>query len=81
MLLSTIVVQKRRQIISVDLDCGVWDVAFEGKIMNQYGTYDRIAKKLINDLAYTYLYCELLDATSLTKITLRVKCPQNHVHE
>jgi hypothetical protein len=73
---STIVVQKKRCIVNVDdLDYGVRDVAFEGKVLNQYGTYNRIAKKLIDDPSYTHLYCELLDVARLTTITLRVKSP------
>ncbi len=82
MLSSTIVVQKGRCIVNVDdQDCGVQDVAFEGKVLNRYGTYDRIAKKLIDDPSYTYLYCELLGVIGLTTITLRVKSPHIHVHE
>jgi hypothetical protein len=79
---STIVVQKGRHVVSVDdLDCGVQDVVFEGKDLNRYGTYDRIAKKLIDDPSYAYFHCEFLDTTSLTIITLRVKSPHIHVHE
>ncbi len=82
MLSSTIVVQQGRCIVGVDdLDCGVQDVAFEGKVLNQYGTYDQIARKLIDDPSYTYLYCELLGVVCLTTITLRVKSPHMHVHE
>jgi hypothetical protein len=63
---STIVVLKGRCVVSVnDLGCGVWDVAFEGKVLNRYGTYDWVAKKLIDDLGYAYLYCEFLDAIGL----------------
>ncbi len=82
MLLSTIVVQKGRCIISVnDLDCSVQDVAFEGKVLNRYGSYDQITKKLIDDPSYAYLYCELLGVIGLTTITLRVKSPHIRVHE
>jgi hypothetical protein len=56
-------------------------VAFEGKVLNLYGTYDRIAKNLVDDPGYTYLYCKLLDATCLTTITLKVKFLHSHVHE
>jgi len=56
-------------------------VAFESKVVNQYGTYNRIAKKLIDDPSYTYLYCELLDVASLTTITPRVKSLHIHAHE
>ncbi len=47
-------------------------MAFEGKVLNRYGTHDQIAKKLIDDRSDTYFYCELLDAASLTTITLKV---------
>jgi hypothetical protein len=79
---STIVVRKWRCVVSVDdLNYGVQDVAFEGKVLNWYGTYDQIAKKYIDDLSYAYVYYEFLDATSLTAITLRVKSLHIHVHE
>jgi hypothetical protein len=79
---STIVVRKGRCVVSVnDLNCGVQDVAFEGKVLNRYGTYDRIAKKFIDDPGYAYFYCGFLDATSLTMITLRVKSSHIHVDE
>ncbi len=78
----TIVVYNGKHIVNVDyLDYGVRDVDFGDKVLNQYGTYDQIAKKLIDDPGYTYLYCELLDATNLTIITLKVKSPHIHVHE
>ncbi len=56
-------------------------MAFEGKVLNRYGTYDRIAKKFIDDTSYTYFYCEFLDAIGLTTIALKVKSPHIHVHE
>jgi len=37
------------------------DVAFEGLVLNQYGTFDHITKKTMDDPSYAYLYCELLN--------------------
>ncbi len=82
MSLSTIVVQKRRCVVYAnDLNCGVRDPTFEGKVLNKYSTYDWITKKLIDDPSYAYLYCEFFDAIGSTTITLRVKSPHIHVHE
>jgi hypothetical protein len=36
------------------------DVAFEGLVLNQYGTFDHITKKTMDDMGYAYLYCELI---------------------
>ena len=62
-------VQKQeRVVVSVeDLDQGICDVTFEARIMNCYGTYDRIvAKKLVT--SFQYLYCDLLDRGDFTTI-------------
>jgi len=77
--LFTIVVYKGKHIVNVDY--GVRDVDFGDKVLNQYGIYDQIAKKLIDDPNYNYFYCDLLDATDLTIIALKVKSPHIHVHE
>jgi hypothetical protein len=64
MLPFTIVVHEGRKIVGVDdLNMGFHDhdVAFEGLVLNQYGTFDRITKKTIDDQGYAYLYCELFD--------------------
>jgi hypothetical protein len=46
MLSSTIVVHKGRKVIGVnDLDMGFCNVAFEGLVLNWYGTFDHITKK------------------------------------
>jgi len=71
-----IIVQKGKCIVNVDyLDYGVQDLTFEGKVLNRYGTYDRITKKLIDDPSYTYLYCELLDAIGFDH-----NCPKGEIH-
>jgi hypothetical protein len=38
-----------------------FDVAFEGLVLNQYGTFDHITEKTMGDPGYAYLYCELLN--------------------
>jgi hypothetical protein len=58
-----------------DLDCGVWDVAFETKVFNRYDTFDQIANKNLEDPSYAYLCYNLLDKTILTIITLIMKSP------
>ncbi len=57
------------------LDFGVRDVAFEAKVFNRYGTFDRIANKNMEDPSYAYLHCDLLDRVVVTIITLKVKSP------
>jgi hypothetical protein len=56
-------------------------VVFEGLVSNQYGTFDHITKKTMDDLGYAYIYCELLDWAGLTMITLWVKSPHVQMHE
>ena len=71
--MAQIVQKKKRVVVSVeDLDQGIRDVAFEARIMNCYGTYDRIvAKKL--DTSFQYLYCDLFDRGGFTTMTLMCK--------
>jgi hypothetical protein len=47
------------------------DVAFEVKVLNKYGTFDRIINRSIEDLSYAYLHYDLLDKATLTTITLK----------
>jgi hypothetical protein len=69
-----ILVKEAKLVVVVDdLDFGIKDVAFEAKVFNWYGTFDQIANKIMEDLSYTYLHCDLLDITTLTAIILRVK--------
>jgi hypothetical protein len=49
--------------------------------LNQYGTFDRIIKKTMDDQGYAYLYCELFDWICLITITLHVKSLQIQMHE
>ena len=64
-----------------DLDFGIKDVAFEAKVFNRYGTFDRIANRSMEDLGYAYLHCDLLDRVALTIIILRVKLAHIKMHE
>jgi hypothetical protein len=44
-----------------DLDFRIKDVAFEAKLFNRYGNFDRIENENMEDLGYAYLHCDLLD--------------------
>ncbi len=44
-----------------DLDFKIRDVAFETKVFNRYGTFDRIANRSMEGLGYAYLHCDLLE--------------------
>jgi hypothetical protein len=68
-------------IVVDDLDFKIKDVAFEAKVFNRYGTFDRIANRNMKDLGYAYLHCDLLDMATLTIITLKVKSPYIKMHE
>jgi len=64
-----------------DLDFGFKDVAFEAKLFNRYGTFDRITNRNMEDIGYAYLHCDLLDRAVLTIITLKVKPLHIEMHE
>jgi hypothetical protein len=64
-----------------DLDFGIRDVAFEAKVFNTYGAFDRITNKSMEDLSYAYLHCDLLNRAALTTITLRTKSFHIDIHE
>jgi len=64
-----------------DLDFGFKDVAFEAKVFNRYGTFDRITNRNMEDIGYAYLHCDLLDRAVLTIITLKVKPLHIEMHE
>jgi hypothetical protein len=44
-----------------DLDFKIRNVVFETKVLNRYGTFDRIANRSMEDLGYAYLHCDFLD--------------------
>jgi hypothetical protein len=76
------IVKEARLIVVVhDLDFRIKDVAFEAKVLNRYGTFDRIANRSMEDPSYAYLHCDLLDRATLTIITLKVKSPYIEMHE
>ncbi len=62
-----------------DLDFRIRNVAFEAKVFNKYGTFDQIANRSME--GYAYLHCDLLNETTLTTITLRMKSPHIKMHE
>ncbi len=77
-----VTMKEARLVVTVDdLDFKIRDVAFEAKVLNRYGTFDRIANRSMEDPNYAYLYCDLLDRAILTTITLRVKSPYIKMHE
>jgi len=57
-----VVPMKKVQLIATmdDLDFGIKDVTFEAKVFNGYSTFDRIANRSMENLAYAYLHCNLL---------------------
>jgi hypothetical protein len=63
-----------------DLDCGVWDVAFERKVFTRYGTFGYINKSSEGP-SYVYLHCDLLDKATSTIITLKTKSSHIKMHE
>ncbi len=47
--------KEARLIVAMDdLDFGIRDVAFEAKVFNRYGTFDRITNMSMEDLNYAY---------------------------
>jgi hypothetical protein len=72
--MATNVPKQDRVLVSVEeLDQKIRDVAFEGRIMNRYGTFDLIAKGAMKNPNYSYLYCDLLDRDGYTTITMMIK--------
>jgi hypothetical protein len=62
----------RLVVVVDDLDFGIRVVAFEVKVFNRCGTFDRIVNRSMENLGYVYLPCDLLDRVALTTITLKV---------
>jgi len=58
----------RLVIVVDDLDFRIRNVAFEAKVLNWYGTFDRIINRNMEDPSYPYLYCDLLNKAILTTI-------------
>jgi hypothetical protein len=67
-------------VVVYDLDCGVWDVAFETKVFNKYGTFGCINKSSEGP-SYVYLHCDLLDKATSTTITSKKKSSHIKMHE
>ncbi len=69
-------------VIGVDeLDFGMRDVTFEAKVLNRYGTFDRIANRSMEDLGYACSHCDLLDMETLNTITLKIESLHIGMHE
>jgi hypothetical protein len=80
--MAIVPMKEARLVVTVDdLDFGIRNVAFEAKVFNRYGTFDRIANRNMEDQGYAYLHCGLLDRVALAIITLRVKSPYIEMHE
>jgi len=79
---SIVIVQKTNKIVNVDdLDHGVHDVAFEGKVLNWYDNFDQIIHKFINEPSYACLYCEILNQIGLIMIILWIKSPHIRMND
>lgn len=63
-----------------DIDCGVWDVAFEIKVFNRHGTFGCINKSSEGP-SYVYLHCDLLNKATSTTIMLKTKSSHIKMHE
>jgi hypothetical protein len=62
-----------------DLYFGVRDVVFKAKVFNRHGSFDRIAKKNMENLDYAYLRYDLLNKAPLTPISFKVKSSQIYI--
>ncbi len=80
-MVDVLVKEGRLVVVVNDLDFKIKDVAFEAKVFNRYGTFDWIANRSMEDPSYAYLHCDLLDKTTLTTITLKVKSLHIEMHE
>jgi len=77
-----VLVKESRLVVAMDdLDFKIKDVAFDAKVLNRYGTFDRIANRSMEYLNYAYLHCDLLDKVALTTICLKVKLFYIKMHE
>jgi hypothetical protein len=68
-------------IVVDDLDFRIRDVAFEAKVFNRFGTFDRIINRNMEYSGYEYLHCDLLDRVVLTIIILKMKLLHIDMHE
>jgi hypothetical protein len=67
-------------VVMDDLDFQIRNVAFEAKVFNKYGTFDRIVNRNMENPSYAYLHCDLLDRAALTTINMKVKSPHIEMH-
>jgi len=68
-------------LLVVQIDKNTQDVAFEGKILSHYGTYDYIRFNKTKDRGYAYLHCHVIDKECLKTITLFVCTPLIEHHQ
>ena len=72
-----IMATRPRLVVSVDdISEGTKDVAFEGKILNQYGNWD--SSKVIK---HKYLHCDLIDRNDFTTVILNIHKDEIPRHE
>jgi hypothetical protein len=78
-----VVLMKEARLIVVvdDLEFGIRDVAFEVKMFDKYGTFDRITNRSMEDPSYAYLHCDLLNRVALIAITLKAKSFHIKIHK
>jgi hypothetical protein len=71
--LIIVVKEARLVVVMNDLNFGIKDLAFQAKVFNKYGIFDRIPNVSMGDPNYVYLRCDLLDKVALTIVLLKVK--------
>ncbi len=75
-----VLVKEVRLVVAVDdLYFGVRNVVFKAKVFNRHGTFDRITNRIMENLDYAYLHCDLLDKATLITISFKVKSSQIHM--
>jgi len=80
--MAIVIMKEARLIVEMDdLDFRIRDVTFEAKVLNRYGTFDRIANRSMEDPSYAYLHNDLLDRATMTTITMKVKLFYIKMHE
>jgi hypothetical protein len=65
--------QERVLVFVEELDQKIQDVAFEGKIITRYRTFNLIVEGAIKNPNYSYLYYGFLDRDGYTGVTMMIK--------
>jgi hypothetical protein len=56
--MAILLLKEVRLVVTMDdLDFKIKDVAFEAKVFNRYGTFDRIINMSMEDPGYAYVNC------------------------